>query len=136
MASNEPASVKEQFDLLYSLLRYYTDSAMESAFKVTGFLVLVTGWVMTSDNARAILGHDPVSRWTAVVTVLFAAGMFAGIAIRVLRQSQLTLRQLRALDYMSIDYYQEQALTPKIVTVFVAVDVVLSITLCVFILRL
>lgn len=130
------ASVKEQFELLYSKLKYFNDSSLDSAFKVTGFLILVTGWVVTSDNARAFLQSDPVVRWAAVLVVLMAAVAFAVVARGMMRQSQQTFRALQALSYMPAEHFRDLAISPYSVRLFVVIDLVLSLALCVFVLRL
>lgn len=129
-------SVKEQFDLLYSKLKFLNESALDSAFKVTGFLILVTGWVVTSDNARVFLAGDPVVRWASVVVVLVGAVAFAVVAQGMMRQSQQTSRALQALAFMPVDYFRDMTISPYSLQLFVIIDLVLSLALCTFILRL
>lgn len=129
-------SVKEQFELLYSKLKFVNESALDSAFKVTGFLILVTGWVVTSDNARAFLIGDPVVRWASVFVVLVGAAAFAIVAGGMTRQSQQTFRALQALGFMPVEYFRDMAISPYSLRVFVIIDLVLSLALCTFILRL
>lgn len=136
MSDPTTAGAKEQFELLFSKLKHLNDSALDSAFKVTGFLILVTGWVVTSDNARAFLQDDPVVRWAAVLVVGMAAVAFAVVARGMTRQSQQTLQALEALAYMPADRFRDLAIQRTSARLFIALDLVLSLALCVFILRL
>lgn len=132
----EGGSAKEQFDLLYAKLVYYRDSAIESVFKVVGFLVLATGWIITSDKAREFVSSDPLVRWSAVTVIVFVAVTFAVIATQVTRQSLQTFEALKELNYMPVSYFQDVVANPRVAALFVATDLAISLALCIFMIRL
>lgn len=136
MTESEKPTAQERFELLHARLEHYHSSGIDSVFKMAGFLLVVSGWVLTSDNAQALLARDPFIRGAAVATVLFTAATMVVIAVRLMRESQRTFRQLQALAYMPAEYYQDIAVKPSTIAPFVIADAVLSAVLCTFILRL
>src|SRR5947207_1770276 len=98
--TSNKATSKEQFDLLYANLKYYHDSSIDSVFKVAGFLIIVGGWLVTSKDARAFLASSILIRLTAVTVVLIIGAVYTQIAIRVMRNSQLTFNRLKKLAYI------------------------------------
>jgi hypothetical protein len=130
------ATKKEQFEVLYGVLKSYRDSSLDTVLKVMGFLILAMGWVVTSENARAFIAGDVTVKWASVTVVLATAVLFALFAIRVLRQSRATFRALKALDYMSTDYFRCMVADRFTAIAFIAADFILSIVLCIFIVRL
>src|SRR5689334_16519625 len=95
---------KEQFELLYGILKAYHDSSLDTALKAMGFLLLVMGWVLTSENARVFLARDQALQWASIAVLAMAAVLFALFARRVLLESRATFRALEALDYIPVQY--------------------------------
>lgn len=135
---NEPVKppIEDQFALLYERLQFFHSSGLDSVFKVAGFLLLVTGWVLTSDNVRELLSRDPLVRWAAVATLIFAAATFTGITLRAVRQSEKIFRQLKDLGYMPTEHFEDLEVRFSTVAPFLVLDFVLTFALCVFVLRL
>jgi hypothetical protein len=134
--TSNKATSKEQFDLLYANLKYYHDSSIDSVFKVAGFLIIVGGWLVTSKDARAFLASSILIRLTAVTVVLIIAAVYTLIAIRVMRNSQLTFNRLKKLAYIPAEHFQEVLIKPSIIIPFVSANAVISIAISLFILRL
>lgn len=130
------APIQEQFELLYERLQSLHGSGVDSMFKVAGFFLLVTGWVLTSDNAQALLVRDPLIRVSALVTLVFVAVAFAGIALRLVRESGTIFRRLKALGYMPVEHYEGLVVRSSTVLPFLLLDLVLTLAICVFVLRL
>jgi hypothetical protein len=134
-ATSNLATSKEQFDLLYANLKYYRDSAIDSVFKVAGFLIVVGGWLVTSKDARAFLASNFTVRLTAVVVIVVIAAVYTLITIRVMRHSQLTFDRLKELAYMPTEHFQEVLIRPSIMIPFVLANAIISIAFCLFILQ-
>jgi hypothetical protein len=127
---------KEQFELLYGILKSLHDNSLDTVLKAMGFLLLAMGWVVTSESARVFLAGDRTLRWAAVSVLAMAAILFALFAIRVVRQSMATSRALEDLDYMPVRHFEAMAAHPAVAVAFVVADFVITIVLCIFILRL
>ena len=127
---------KEQFELLYGILKSYHDNSLETVLKAMGFLLLATGWVVTSESARVFLAGDRILQWATIAVLAMAALLFVLFAQRVLRESRATFQALEALDYMPVEYFQTLVAKPAVAAAFVAADLVLTLVLCIFILRL
>jgi hypothetical protein len=130
------ASLKEQFDLLYANLKYYHDSSIDSAFKVAGFLIIVGGWLITSKDARAFLASSNLFRLTAVTVILVIAAFYTLIAMRVMWHSRLTFNRLKELEYIPTAQFQEMLIRPSVIIPFILVNSVISVAICLCILRL
>jgi len=76
------ATNKERFDILYEQLKFLHDRALDAVFKVTAALLLVTGWVATSDSTRRLLASDRASRWLSAFVVILYGALYAATALR------------------------------------------------------
>ncbi|HEX4964517.1 MAG TPA: hypothetical protein VF173_27120 [Thermoanaerobaculia bacterium] len=114
---SEPTA-KEQFDLLYERLKFYHDSAIDAVFKVTASLLLVMGWVTTSETARRIFAADQSIRWCAIVAILLFDVQFVAAAFRSTERSQNVARQLDSLAYMPRVYYRDLVLRSSLTLAF------------------
>ena len=114
---SEPTA-KEQFDLLYERLKFYHDSAIDAVFKVTASLLLVMGWVTTSETARRIFAADQPIRWCAIVAILLFDAQFVVAAFRSTGRSQNIARQLDSLAYMPQAYYRDIVLRSSLTLAF------------------
>jgi hypothetical protein len=129
------ATVKEQFDLLYANLKHYHDSSIDSVFKVAGFLIIVGGWLVTSQDARAFLASSLLIRLTAVAVISVVGVVYVQLAVRVLRESQRTFEMLKRLSYMPTENFQQVVIRPSTILPFVLASTVISLALCIFILQ-
>jgi hypothetical protein len=127
---------KEQFELLYGILKTLHDGALDAVLKVMGFLLLAMGWVVTSESARVFLAGDRTLQWATVLVLAMAALLFALFALRVVRESRATARAIEALDYMPAQHFQAMTAHPAVAAGFVVADFVITLVMCVFILRL
>ena len=130
----EPTA-KDQFDLLYERLKFYHDSAIDAVFKVTASLLLVMGWVTTSDTARKILAADPPVRWCAVVAVVLFDMQFIAAAFRSTGRSQRIALQLDSLAHMPRAYYQDIVLHFSLAIAFALMNSAICVAVVVLLLK-
>ena len=105
---NEEATIKEKFDVLFTKLKSYHDSALDSTFKVVGLLLLMIGWAVTSDSARNVLKNDSFVRRGAIVAILLGAIVYVVTALHVYYMSKKKiLNSLDHLGYMPKEYYSD-----------------------------
>jgi hypothetical protein len=110
---------KEQFDVLYGTLRELQMGLLDSTSKVAGFLLLGTGWLATSDTARAFLHSDPIARTLAVIALAGVFALYAGASIMVFAVSRRTLRTLRGLDFLPLNCYADRAINLPALLIYV-----------------
>jgi hypothetical protein len=128
-------SEKEQFDVLYERLKFYHDSAIDAVLKVTVSLLVVIGWVMTSESARSLLAADRLVRWCAVAAIVLFATQFVAGALRSVRRSQMIAQQLDALAYMPPEYYHDLVLRRSLAVSFAIMNAAFSAVALVLVLR-
>jgi hypothetical protein len=128
------APSKEQFDLLYGQFKDYHDSSIDAAFKLVGFLILVTGWVLTSREARGFLAGDLSARRAAVSVIVLVGVAVVAFAFRALHLSRNAYRRLQELGYMPRQYYEDLLMTPLAAAMYVGIVLAMIGALCVFLL--
>jgi hypothetical protein len=133
---SEDATAKERFDLLYAKLKHHHDSALDSAFKFAGLLLLMIGWIVTSDSSRNFLKGDVFIRWGAITAILLGAVVYGVVALHVYQTAKKIVRYLDDLGYTLRLYYADLLPNPFIVTIFVIFNFILCVILALFILRI
>ena len=127
---------KAAFGLLYDSLKGYQSGFVDGGLKVTGFLLIVLGWLLTSKEARDYLARDVIGRTIAATSLIAASVMYASIAYRVYLRSQNVFAQLRRLNYLPVETYQDHVIQPFAVVMFILSNFGLSCVITFFILRL
>jgi hypothetical protein len=127
------ATDKERFDLLYEQLKYFHDRALDAVFNVTAALLLVTGWVATSDNTRRILASDRTSRWLSLLVVILYGALYVAAALRTSRRSAQVARELDAIAYMPREHYRGLEVPFPVAMMFIVMNSVLCLALIIFI---
>jgi len=96
---------KIAFDHLYQTLVEYQARFVDIGMKGAGLAVLLLGWLLTSDEARAFIAASVVARCAAVAgTSLMAA---AGVLLfgRISHGMRHVQSELDALQYLPRSYY-------------------------------
>src|SRR5262249_35116535 len=104
--------------LLYERLKFYHDSAIDAVFKVTASLLLVLGWLTTSDTARRLFASDLAARWCAAVVIVLFDLQFVVAAFRSTGRSQKIAKQLDSLAYLPPASYHDIVLHPGLALAF------------------
>jgi hypothetical protein len=127
------ATNKERFDLLYEQLKFFHDRALDAVFKVTAALLVVTGWVATSDSMRRLLASDRASRWLSVFVLILYGALYVAAALRTCRRSAQVARELDAIAYMPREHYQGLVVPFRVAIMFIAMNSVLCLALIFFV---
>jgi hypothetical protein len=127
---------KAAFALLYDSLKGYQSGFVDGGLKVTGFLLIVLGWLLTSKEARDYLARDMIGRTIAVISLITASLMYASITYRVYLRSNTVFAQLARLNYLPVETYQDHVIQPFAVVIFILSNFGLSCVLAFFIMRL
>ena len=70
------ASHQEKFKLLYDSLLDLYNNFLTSAFSVSGFLLLVIGWLITSETAQCTLKEHSGLKYIGIIALLFAVVLY------------------------------------------------------------
>lgn len=118
--SDELANKKEKFDLCLGMLKEYynaLDSRVEKSFAL---LIVVIGWLITSDAARKSLSEESTLFWSAIV-VLTAAMLFLVFNISHFldrfREIQDTIENL---NYVDNEYFTRYRMPDNILPSYLA----------------
>jgi hypothetical protein len=125
-----------QFGVLYDSLSGYHQGFIDSAFRVTGFLLLVLGWLLTSKEAREYLGRDETARRLVSAGLTMAAAIYAFISYRVYLLSQQVFARLHLLAYVPGSTYEDHLLHPVTLVAFISANLLLTACAVFFVMRL
>ena len=112
-------SRQKQFDVLFSTLGNLQTGVMSGTSQVAGFLLVVIGWLATSEKALGLLPSHSPNRSMVAVALVAAFGFYVyGVAI-VYSRSQHTFKMLTRLDFMPSEYFKTNVLGLSELAVFI-----------------
>lgn len=127
MASDRPPDLvvldaKESFHILRELLKDYSATYVSYTITTSASILLVIGWLLTSDKARDFIGGHGIVRWpmTAVAVVLLA--LEALIGHRMMRVTTTTARSIEQLRLPGVlpAHYEPRMITRRMVYSYLA----------------
>src|SRR5262245_59375167 len=102
----EKASPKEQFDLLFGLLKDHYTGLIDFQFKHGTVLTLFIGWAIASEQAeKFVRGHCSFA-WLGCAVLLFYVGFYSRWVWTFCQRSLLVYTQLCNLNFMPADYFK------------------------------
>lgn len=122
--------IKAHFDVLLDSLKDYQAGLFDGAFKFTGFLVLVIGWLLTSKEARAYLASNALARRLCATALGVGSLIYATISWRVFLLSQVAFNDLVALDYLPLSAYADHRIQGMTIAILVAQNALLTLVGC------
>lgn len=129
------ASDKEKFELLHGMLIKYYDGLFDGTMKAAGVLVIVAGWIATSDSLSNLLNRSIWLRYFGVAAVVFAYALFLRVAYLAYKISNDTFRHLEELDYMDSRYYAYQRISLSKYVLYGVANLLLTIGIVVLFLK-
>jgi hypothetical protein len=127
------ATDKEKFELLYEMLRSYYQSLFDGTVKAAGVLLIIAGWVASSDSLRRELCLHHTIRWVALALPCVAFTLYLFIAIRIYVLSNSAAARLDALQYMDAGCYSNYRLRWFTLLVYCIADLALTVAIIVVI---
>lgn len=128
LQSQEP-SAKERFDYLSTSLAKQSDEYVNDTMKTISFLLLIMGWLITSENSRTYLRNNRLGRRAALTTIPAVAVLHTLLAIETYGASKGKMAALRTLDYLGPQYYADNEITLTVMSTNLAIHLVLFGTL-------
>jgi hypothetical protein len=98
---------KESFHILRELMKDYSGTYVSYTITTSASILLVIGWLLTSDKARTFIGEHGILRWplTAVVVVLLTLEALIGYRMmRVTTETAHCIEQLRLPGVLPLHY--------------------------------
>jgi hypothetical protein len=133
--NDQKAVAMKRFDLLYDQLKATRSATIDGVFKATAALLVVGGWVATSESSRKVLSGDRVMRWLSAICIIAYAVLYVFALSRGVRSSRQTARLLGSLNYIPYTDYESLVLSVRTAVVFMLVNSLLSGTIAVNVLR-
>lgn len=101
----------QAFALLYDQLKSFHNGLYDGGYRVVGSLLLIVGWIITSEKARAALRSSAALRRSGGASVIACSIGYGLLTILLQRKSEATARLLDALHYAPREYYESQIIT-------------------------
>ncbi len=123
------------FDHLYGTLAEFETRFIETSLKACAFFLLVMGWILTAPSARNLVASSGVTRTAAILGLVFTAGAYVFLSVRVIKVTRQLNRELDTLQYFPQSYYQFRVFNPWMAIAMIAIAVSPCVILIVFLLR-
>lgn len=101
---DDKASKKEKFNLSLEMLKGYHDGLESRVEKSTALLMIVLGWLLTSDTARKSLANNEILFWGGIITLTILIIMYCLNVYHFLRQFRKIEEKVNKLDYIDQEY--------------------------------
>lgn len=105
MDDKDRATRPEQFNILYQTLEKYNERFVKASMAVTTALLVVIGWLLTSNIALGIFSDNLAATVTAMLVIAALICVYFVSMCRVYDVNQIVYKKLRALEYMDDEYY-------------------------------
>ena len=115
--------VSKAFAHLHKELVEYQLRFADITSKGAALGLLIIGWMLTSDPARTFIANNRVGRLAAVGGITIMASAYIFLAVRMTLVLQSLGRQLQALDYFPVSYYNFRVYTPKVAIATAAIAI-------------
>lgn len=90
---------EKQFDLLSGALTKLFEGLISFAFRQHGFLLLVVGWLMPSESARAFVADELLARTAGTAIAILVTALHAGWAQNYYARAVRVMEAIDDLDY-------------------------------------
>lgn len=110
---------KECFTILHNNLIHFHEAFVSNSVKVSGFFLLIIGWISTSETAQQTLGRSELFRTLAVVILVLGAVMYTATCFRLWVLSNNVYGKLVELDYIPGHVFSDRLI--RLVTLFLFV---------------
>src|SRR5205823_4077736 len=108
----------------------------DGGYKVVGSLLLVIGWIVTSDKAREVLRGSAAARFAGATGVLCSAVGSAYLTLQLQQKSAHTAEMLDRLNYVPREFYADRIVTAGTAWVVIVIGSVIACAAVVLMFRL
>jgi hypothetical protein len=105
MSKQEKIDTSERFKLLHTSLKEISDLFIDNGLKTTAFLVIVMGWLFTSEQTRNYLASNSVVKWISLAVVAFIGVIHVLTCSLLYTRSKKKSLLLSELEYVEPEYY-------------------------------
>ena len=113
MEKEESATKQELFMLLYNTLEKYNERFVSASMRVAAALIVIIGWLLTSDNVQAFFKGSIIGVLISSIAVFVLIGVYWNSMFRVYKVNQDTFKMLSDLDYLDKAIYKHHELPAR-----------------------
>ena len=136
MDANDSGVAKEQFSALYGSYARAYERFVENAYKVTTLMLVVLGWLLSSETARKFLHEDHAVLMLCVLLIALAALSIFTTFLRLTRLSVTLRAKLDQLAYIDSVFYDQHRISQPMIVAVIGQNLLLCALIAVLLLRL
>ena len=106
---------KTLFQHLHKELVEYQMRFVDLSLKGAGLVLLLLGWMLTSESARTFIATSLNARFAIIIGLVIMIASYVGIVTRMARVSHSLAVQMDALEYLPRSYYSFRRLPPRVI---------------------
>ncbi len=136
MTPQDASLTKERFNALYSSYARAYERFVENAYKTTTLMLVILGWLLSSDTARRFL-HEERAVLAVCILLIGVAAVSIWATFRRLTALSASLRmKLDELAYMDSESYDQHRIVAPMVVAVIGQNILLCLLIEVLLLRL
>jgi hypothetical protein len=108
------SSKKEKFELGLEMLKGYRADLQDRFEKSAALLIIVIGWLITSDTARKSIGNNSLLFWGGVTILTALIVMYCSTIYHFIERYREIQRAVETLGYTESPYFARYQLPDKI----------------------
>ena len=132
----DPGAAKEQFNALYGSYARAYERFVENAYKVTTLMLVILGWLLSSDTARKFLDTDHLVLTLCVVLIALAAISIFTTFLRLTRLYASLRMKLDQLAYIDSGSYDQHRISGAMIIAVIGQNLLLCALIEVLLVRL
>jgi len=136
MNAPDASLAKEQFSALYGSYARAYERFVENAYKVTTLMLVILGWLLSSDTARKFLNGDHLVLILCVLLIALAAISIFTTFRRLTRLSAALRLKLDQLAYIDSTSYDQHRISRPMIIAVIGQNLLLCALIEVLLLRL
>jgi len=120
------ASPKEKFTLLLEMLKFYYGSPLDGLVRTSAILVVIAGWMASSESVQRQLCLNPKLRWWGLALIVVGEMIYLYIAWRVYFRSKATFELLKEVAYMEDRYYANYRIPGHVIAAYCLASILVA----------
>lgn len=130
-SETEKATQKEQHDLLIGLLKDHYTGLVSFEFSQAMILIVVIGWLITSESARSYIQNQPVIAYGMCAIGLMSTCFHAMWVYNFYRRSQAVFSHLAEMNYMPSEYFESRRIPRLTLIGMLSLHSFVTVILCI-----
>ena len=109
--TSQTANSRYKFDMLHTFLSESQRGLVENTARVAGFLLIVAGWIATSDSAQKYFSAHHPSIYVTAAALGASFLLYVIASLTIYRYSSHVFSLMKQLNFLPPEYYEVRRVT-------------------------